>query len=64
MSAPSFEHKLGHWSSSIVNHECWSSLRNDRDNRVAAIGFPLSTMTTPRLRFIAWFATHLRITIR
>ncbi len=29
--------------------------QNDRDNRVAAIDFPLSKTTTPRLRFIAWF---------
>ncbi|ELP34492.1 hypothetical protein RBSWK_01578 [Rhodopirellula baltica SWK14] len=29
---------------------------NGRDNRVAAIDFPLSKTTTPRLRFIAWFA--------
>ena len=29
---------------------------NVRDNRVAAIDFPLSKTTTPRLRFIAWFA--------
>ncbi|EMI24355.1 hypothetical protein RESH_05076 [Rhodopirellula europaea SH398] len=31
---------------------------NDRDNRVAAIDFPLSKTTTPRLRFIAWFAAR------
>jgi hypothetical protein len=30
---------------------------NDRDNRVAAIDFPLSKTTAPRLRFIAWFRT-------
>ncbi len=29
---------------------------NGRDNRVAAIDFPLSETTTPRRRYVAWFA--------
>ncbi|ELP35338.1 hypothetical protein RBSWK_00738 [Rhodopirellula baltica SWK14] len=32
---------------------------NDRDNRVAAIDFPLSKTTAPRLRLIAWLCVDL-----
>jgi hypothetical protein len=36
--------------------QCQAVQNNDRDNRVAAVDSPLSRTTTPRLRFIAWFA--------
>ncbi|KAA5539490.1 hypothetical protein FYK55_24470 [Roseiconus nitratireducens] len=38
-----------------------SELWNGRENRVAAIDFPLSNAMSPRVRFIAWFGQPLSL---